>query len=307
MWSSSSGNAPWFSPGVDSSGPGWRAALQLAFAPASSADGRGAGDATVLARRRHHGPLAVQRAFFPEGPSVCHVYLLHPPGGIVGGDQLRIDVSVAAGAHALLTTPAATKVYRSAGAQAGQRQRLSVAAGGVLEWLPQETILFDGSHVDLRTRVDLVAGARFVGMETLCFGLPARGEAFGRGRCRQSLELWQGGRPLLVERGRFDGDAPVSAARWGLSGAPVLGTLLAAPAAPGALLGEAIDEIRALCRALPAGDLGAVTVLGQGGALVCRYLGASAERCSGFLRAAWGRLRPVLLARPALAPRIWAT
>ncbi|HEY2899989.1 MAG TPA: urease accessory protein UreD [Polyangia bacterium] len=266
--------------------------------------------ATVLARRRHHGPLAVQRTFHPEGPSVCHVYVLHPPGGIVGGDHLRIAATVAAGAHALLTTPAATKVYRSSGARAQQRQHLSVAAGGALEWLPQETILFDGAHVDLGTRVDLESGARFIGMETLCFGLPARGEGFARGRCRQALELWRNGRPLFIERGRFDGDAPVSAARWGLGGAPVLGTLLATTPAvlpPGASTADVMDPLRALAVALPPGDLGAITTVGDGAALVCRYLGSSAERCAAFLRAAWRVLRPTVIGRAATPPRIWAT
>ncbi len=261
----------------------------------------------MLATRRHVGPLAVQRPFYPEGRGVCHVYILPPPGGIVGGDRLRVDVGVGAGAHALLTTPAATKVYRSAGARAQQRQHLHVAAGAALEWLPQETILFDGAHVDLGTRVDLAAGGRFLGIETLCFGLPARAEGFARGRCRQSLELWQDGRPLLCERGRFDGDAPVSAARWGLAGAPVLGTLLAAPAPAPATSRRTVDDLRALAAALPAGDLGAITTVGDGAALICRYLGGSAERGAWFLRAAWAILRLAVLDRPPAPPRIWAT
>src|SRR5712671_2379682 len=230
---SSSGNDRWSSPTADL---GWGASLALTFARAGD-------DATMLATRRHVGPLAVQRPFYPEGRGVCHVYILHPPGGIVGGDRLRVDVGVGAGAHALLTTPAATKVYRSAGARAQQRQHLHIAAGATLEWLPQETILFDGAHVDLGTRVDLAAGGRFLGIETLCFGLPARAEGFARGRCRQSLELWQDGRPLLCERGRFDGDAPVSAARWGLAGAPVLGTLLSAPAPAPPTSRRAVDDL----------------------------------------------------------------
>src|SRR5262249_58961283 len=91
-------------------------------------------------------------------------------------------------------------------------------------------ILYDGADADLRTRVDLERGVRFIGADVLCFGLPARGEGFARGRCRQALEIWRGGRPLLVERGRFDGAAAVHAGRWGLGGAPVLGTPLAPPA-----------------------------------------------------------------------------
>jgi urease accessory protein len=283
---------------------GWEASLDLAFVAELADAAGGGGAATRLVRGGQSGPLAVQRPFFPEGPGVCHVYLLHPPGGLVGGDRLRVGVRVAAGAHALVTTPAAAKLYRSAGPTAWQEVRLDVEAGGALEWLPQETILYDGADADLRTRVDLGAGARFVGVDLLCFGLPARGEPFARGRCAQRLELWRDGRPLLLERGRFDGGAPVHAARWGLSGAPVVGTLLAAPAPASP---DALAALRALAGELPAGDLGAATVLDGGQALACRYLGGSVERGGRFLKAAWAALRPALLGRDARAPRIWAT
>jgi urease accessory protein len=255
----------------------------------------------------------VQRPFFPEGPAVCHVYVLHPPGGVVGGDRLRVDVDVGPGAHALLTTPAATKVYRTAGAAASIDNRLTVAAGGKLEWLPQETILFDGCDVATRTRVELAAGAAFVGLELVCFGLPARagqpGDAgFARGRCRLALEAWRDGAPLVVERGRFDGDGPVAVAAWGLGGAPVSGTLLVVPATPSAeLLAPLRDDVRALAEALPPGDLGAATILSGGAALACRYVGPSAERGGRFLRAAWTAARRVVLGRDAVPPRIWAT
>ena len=154
-------------------GMGWQAALDLGFA---REDG-----ATRLARRAHRGPLVVQRPFLPEGPGVCHVYLLHPPGGLVGGDELTIDVEVDAGAHALVTTPAAGKVYRTTGAAARQTQRLRVADGATLEWLPQEAILYDGARATLETRVELGAARRFIGIDAVCFGLPAGRAPFARG------------------------------------------------------------------------------------------------------------------------------
>jgi urease accessory protein len=249
----------------------------------------------------------VQRPFYPEGADVAHVYLLHPPGGIVGGDRLHIEAGVAGGAHALLTTPAATKVYRTAGPTAAQESVLDVLRGGVLEWLPQETILHDGADVSLATRVRLESGARFLGLDLLCFGLPARPGAagFGRGRCRQQLEVWRDNEPVLLERGRFDGDGPVHGARWGLAGAPVLGTFVASPApAPCAAL---LAAIRARAEALPRGELASATLLGDADALVCRYVGASAEGARAFLRAAWADTRPTLLGRAALPPRVWAT
>jgi urease accessory protein len=249
----------------------------------------------------------VQRPFFPEGPGVCHVYVLHPPGGIVGGDRLRVSADVEAGAHALLTTPAATKAYRTAGPPSIVENRLRVAAGGVLEWLPQETILYDGCDLSLHMRVDLAAGATFLGIDVVCFGLPARGDAgFARGRCRQDVELWRDGLPLVLERGRFDGDSAVHASAWGLAGAPVMGTLFAAPATDTDLAALA-TEIRARADQLADGDLGAATVLGGGRVLACRYVGPSVERGGRFLREAWALARRALLGRDAVAPRIWAT
>jgi urease accessory protein len=287
---------------------GWNAALELGFASV--------GGATLIDRRAHSGPLQIQRPFYPEGRrqpagndrEVCHVYLLHPPGGMVGGDALRIDVRVGAGAHALVTTPAAGKAYRTTGAAVTLTQTLTVAAGGALEWLPQETIVYDGARAVLDTRIDLALGARFVGAETICFGLPARQEAFARGSCRQRFNLSRDGRPLFVERGRFDGGGAVQAARWGLGGATVMSLVVASPAPPAAI----VDELRAVAD----GDgLAAITVLSDGAdasqgahsALVCRYVGRSAERARTFLQAVWHLIRPAVLGRAAVAPRIWAT
>lgn len=246
----------------------------------------------------------MQRPFYPEGPGVPHVYVLHPPGGIVGGDRLRIEVGVGAGAHALLTTPAATKIYRTAGPRSAQHQHLTVGERGSLEWLPLENILFDRAAVDLSTEVHLAAGSRFIGTEMLCFGLPARAEGFAGGRCRQRLEVWRSGRPVLVERGRFDGSGPVHAAAWGLRGAPILATLVATPAPRGA---ECLDALRADARPTTSDEWLGVTRLADTDVLLCRYLGHSAERARAFLCRMWTRLRPALLDRPAILPRIWAT
>ena len=290
--------------GVGNVGVGWQAAIEMGFA--------WTGGTTHLARRAHRGPLVVQRPFRPEGPTVCHVYLLHPPGGLVGGDELTVDVEVDAGAHALVTTPAAGKIYRTTGAEVRQTQRLRVAESGTLEWLPQEAIVYDGARATLETRVELAGDARFIGIDAVCFGLPARRAPFERGRCRQAFELHRDGRPLLVERGCYDaGPADgVMSARWGLGGASVLAFLVAAPA-PAA---EAVDGVRALAAAATAatttttgGDIGAVTVVGDGDALVARYLGRDAERARTFLHEAWRLVRPTLLGRAAVPPRVWAT
>ncbi|WP_303908751.1 urease accessory protein UreD, partial [Thiohalomonas denitrificans] len=151
---------------------GWKARLELGFEPRA---GR-----TVLAKRIQRGPLAVQRPFHP-GDGACHVYLLHPPGGVVGGDELSVRAAAAAEAGALITTPGATKFYRSAGPRAYMEQRLNVADGGALEWLPQENIVFPGALADIRTRIDLKGQAGFIGWETLCLGRPAADERFDAG------------------------------------------------------------------------------------------------------------------------------
>ncbi len=269
---------------------GWQARLALGF------ERRGA--RTVLARRHHYGPLVVQRPFYPEA-GVCHMYLLHPPGGVVGGDQLTVEVQCAAGGEALITTPAATKFYRSAGAVAVQEQRLSVAAGARLEWLPQETIAFAGSEVDTITRVDLEDGAAFAGWEILCLGRPASGESFERGRVVQRLEVWRAGEPLLLERTRVDGAGPMQAATWGLAGLSVSATLVATP-----VDGDALAAVRAGVSVDGDERFGA-TLLDD--LLVCRYLGRHAERARTVFERAWTVLRPALAGRPACPPRIWRT
>ena len=153
--------------------------------------------ATRLARRAHRGPYVIQRPFFPEGRGVCHVYLLHPPGGLVGGDELQLDLRVGPAAHTLVTTPAAGKAYRTHGpgiapvARAGRRGRRDAGVAAL-----EETIVYDGASVELETRVELAPDARFFGAETLCFGLPARRAPFARGSCRQSFELRRDGAPI---------------------------------------------------------------------------------------------------------------
>ena len=266
----------------------WAAQLRLGFEVR--------GQQTLLAERYQRGPLAVQRPFYPEG-GTCHCYLLHPPGGLVGGDQLDIDIGVAAGAQALLTTPGATKCYRSAGPFARQTQRLRVT--GTLEWLPQETILFPGALVKLGTRVELVAGARFIGWELLALGRPSIGEPFDRGEATQTLEVWADGRPLLIERLALEPAAGARQAAAGLRGLPLSGTLLAWPA-------DATD-LEAARAALPgaAGDWCAFSLID--GLLVGRYLGSQAEQARLSFVPVWRALRPRMLGREAVTPRIWAT
>jgi urease accessory protein len=271
---------------------GWAAELALRFAVR--------GERTELVERRHVGPLRVQRPFHPEPSGACHVYVLHPPGGVVGGDQLALDVSVESGAHALLTTPAATKLYRSAGPRARVVQSLQVAGGARLEWLPHENIAFSAAHAALTTRVDLARGARFLGWEMLCLGRPASGEVFERGEVAQRIEILVGGKLAYCERGSYAAGSEVLSAAWGLQGQPVTGTFVAA----GVDVSEHADELRAVL-GVEAPGLAAVSCMGE--LTVVRYLGPSTEQARGCFVRAWEVLRPRVLGVPTSAPRIWAT
>ncbi len=272
----------------------WRAHLALDY-ERRAVDGS---ERTVLAARRHDGPLVVQKPLYPEGDAVCHGIIVHPPAGIVGGDQLEMDVAVGPRGHALLTTPGAGKWYRSAGAWAQQHNRFAVRDAAILEWLPQETIVFNGALARLSTEVHLGEDARYVGWEVLCLGRGA-GERFERGQCHAGMSVYRGGKPLWIERGRIEAGGVLMRAAAGLNGKTVCGTMVAAAENAGAVDFNA-------CRALTskAGDT-AVTRLP--GIVVARYLGDSSEAAKAYFMGVWAHLRPVLAGRAAVAPRIWNT
>ncbi|MCF7984299.1 MAG: urease accessory protein UreD [Thiohalocapsa sp.] len=271
---------------------GWRGELDLVCAPRA---GR-----TVLAHKRQLGPLTVQRAFHPEGDP-CHLYLLHPPGGVVGGDVLRIRVHASENAHALITTPGAAKFYRSAGARADQVQRLEVAAGAVLEWLPLENIVFPGARAGIRTEVDLAPESSFIGWDILSLGRPVIRERFDAGELSVRLQVRRGGRLLLSEHLRVHDPAHLDG-RTGLRGFPVTGTFVATSGQQpdAADLAAAREVLAASCTPLTG-----VTLVD--GLLVARALAATTEPIQQVFCALWSALRPRLLARAPCPPRIWAT
>lgn len=228
---------------------------------------------------------------------MCHVYLLHPPGGVVGGDRLSIDVDVGLQARALITTPGATKFYRSAGAVAAQRQCLRVRAGASLEWFPQENILFPGADASLETEVDLEGDARLALWEIHCLGRPVIDEPFDGGRLDSRLAIRHDGRPLLMERLRLSGREGMRRAQ--LAGQPVTATLL---------LSGASEADRDAARALLPGQADGYTgVTRIEDLLVVRYLGRSTEHARCLFVAIWSSLRPATLGLAPTMPRIWST
>lgn len=269
----------------------WKAELALRF--------ERVGDRTVLAARRHDGPLVVQKPLYPEGGAVCHAIVVHPPAGIAGGDELEFALRAGAGAHALLTTPGAGKWYRSAGAQARQRLDFDVAPGAILEWLPQETIVFDGALAALEAEVRLEGDARYLGWEILCLGRTGAGERFARGRLTLRNMIRRDGRPLWLEAGGIEGGGALLASPAAFAGRPVCGTLVAAaPEIDAAWLAD--------CRrCVPVRGEAAVTRLP--GVLLARYLGDSGEAARRYFVDLWRVLRPALAGREAVEPRIWST
>lgn len=269
--------------------------LSLAFA-----DDRGT---TRLLDRAHYGPLRVQKALYPEHPSICHAIIVHPPGGVVGGDQLSIKAGVGARAHAFLTTPGAAKWYQANGKISQQQVTLQVADGAALEWLPQETIFFDQAHVALEHQVELQGDARYIGGEILCFGRTASGETFNSGRISQLTSIRRDGKLLYFEQGALSGGSAAMHSRLGLADCTVCATLIVVGKS---FSGSFLQQLRELANQV-AGDQASVGATQMKSVLVLRHLGHSSELARRWMMQAWQLIRPQLLGHEALVPRIWNT
>lgn len=268
--------------------PSWHAELELAYARF------GATTRPVL--RRHLGPLRVQKHLYAEGPEVCQHIIVHPPGGIAGGDRLAISARIERGAWAQLTSPGAAKWYRATG-PASQTLRLQVAPGATLEWLPQETIVFSAAQAELTTLIELQGDARLFYWDVVALGRPASGERFEQGHFQAHLDIQRDGRPLWHERQRIKGGDGLLDSPIGLDGQPVFATLL--------VTGEIDSQLLERCRALEhpvRGDLSQLP-----GLLVARCLASEALQARAWLIDLWRLLRPALLGREAVPPRIWNT
>ena len=286
---------------TDGASTGWRGHLTLNYRRAG-ADGS---LARTVAHDRHEGPLRVLQALYPEGPSICHHVLVHPPGGVVGGDELHIHATLQAGAHALITTPGATRFYRSAGPQALQQTQLHLAEGARLEWLPMETIAHSGCRADNGLRAELAPGAEMIGWDVLALGLPAAEQPFVQGWYRQHLEV----SGTWLDRARIAADdAALLHGPQGWAGHSVLATLWLAtgtplpPARREALLDAARHAVSGSPLAVTAG-----VTSPQNSLVLLRVLASHVEPVMQLLlavRAAWRQTAWGLDAEP---PRIWRT
>jgi len=279
---------------------GWHGHLHLHY----TRDGE-----RTTALDRHHGPLRVLQRLYPEGEGICHHVLVHPPGGIVGGDVLALEADLEAGSHAVITTPGATRFYRSDGPLARQQVQASLAAGARLEWLPMETIAYRACQAHNSLQFNLAPGAQMLGWDVLALGLPAANAPFDAGRFRQEITLpgvWQ-------ERGVLDGgDSLLLHSPLGLAGHTVMASLwLAEGMGPGQTLDRPrtealVDVARGLITASALPTTAGVSAP-HPSLLVLRALGHRVEPVMALLqavRAAWRQLHWGLDANP---PRLWRT
>ncbi|WP_371328788.1 urease accessory protein UreD [Pandoraea sp. PE-S2R-1] len=275
--------------------PGWHAALSLGFART--------GERTVLATRRHQGPLVVQKSLHPEGPGICHAVIVHPPGGIAGGDSLDIDVRLDDRAHAVLTTPGATKWYKSQGRVGTQDIALTLGAGAKLDWLPLENIVFEQADAKQNIRVRLGENATVIGWDATLLGRQAAGEQWTQGQWRATFELRDAqDRLLWAEQAVLGADDAQRTGVTGLAGFPVFATLWAVGPACTREFAETLaadlpfqDDLRAGVTCLP------------GNVLVLRVLGHDMETVRQLMIRHWLALRPIVHGVPAEPLRLWAT
>lgn len=281
-----------------SSGSQWRADLSLNLANTK----RG----TRLVESRHCGPLYVQKAFYPEGDSLAHIYLLHPPGGIVSGDTLSIDVHLQKSSRALFTTPGAGRVYRVRPDRSLQQQKvcLQLAENASAEWFPLETLAYPDAFAKLTTRVEMARGSCFVGWDICCLGLPASGKSFDRGEIRQRFEIVKEGKLQLIDNLNVNAtDKQLVNAKAGLQSHTVNGFFVAGPFNLSVDHSALLEPLRSINTSKS--FLFASTLVGE--FMIIRYLGDSAARARQFYIECWRYIRPVLLGRKVCCPRIWNT
>ncbi|MGL5063891.1 MAG: urease accessory protein UreD [Microcoleus sp.] len=277
---------------------GWRGTLNLSYANRSGK--------TQIIRSQMQAPLKVQRPFYPEGTEVCHSTILHTAGGVVGGDRLDINLHLEASSQTLITTATASKIYRSSGREAQQNINIQVDSGANLEWLPQETIVFDGANYRQNLRVELAPTGRILLWEILRFGRSARGEKFLSGEWQSRAEIWQQNRPLWIDRQRIAGGEKMLESPYGLGGQPVVATLTWVGEPVTAQMLEKLRQVR--CQATvyssySSNSTAGITRIPNG--LLCRYRGDSTAAARDWLTGIWQLLRLFFGDRPCCFPRVW--
>ena len=278
----------------------WHASLELNYTlrKALGAD-------KTVAHFQHSGPLRILQSLYPEGDAICHNVLVHPPGGLVGGDVLDMRIAVAEGAHGLVTTPGATRFYRSDGEPALQRTAITLAANARMEWLPLEAIAYSGCLAENRLTLSFAPGAEMMGWDVTALGLPAANKPFESGHFCQHLEapgVW-------LERANIKAlDSLLLRSPLGLAGHSCFATLFFIA---GSKLGRerrqaALDAARSVIEAHPlCATAGATSPDGQ--VVLVRVLAPVVEPAMALLRAVWLAWRSEMWQVNTTSPRIWAT
>ena len=276
----------------------WRAKFAGDFV---SVDGH-----TRMGFTEHFGPLRVQRPFYPEGLDCLHLYLLHPPGGLVGGDKLSISLNANTHSHILMTTPSAGKIYRNiSGIKQGQYVQIDVADAAVVEYLPQENIIFNNADAELITQVDIKGTGTFIGWEITCLGRIEGDELFEVGGLKQSLNITQDGEPLFMDRLTLLAPCSLQTSKAGFQDKSVYGTFIINRNIINSDVEDQLiawqeeqNQIRTLT---------SVGITQKPNAFIARVLGDKAEQARDVFESLWTLLRPHVINKQACAPRIWRT
>ena len=273
----------------------WSAELRLRFARSNNR--------TLLVENRHRGPLRVQKALYPEGERICHAVIIHPPGGIAGGDELRLEIDLEPGSIAVLTTPGAAKWYKAPRNPSRQQIMIRLAEGSRLDWLPQENILFNAARAESLFELQIEPGATATGWEISMLGRKASSEKWLEGSLRwETSILGPDGGFLWVERMLLDATSQIRKAPQGLSGFDAFGTLWAVGSDSAAALAEELNA------SLPfESELRAGATSMAGGILLIRALAQNVEKLRQLLVGCWMRLRPKVHGLQPQALRLWAT
>jgi urease accessory protein len=257
----------------------------------------------VLIENRHAGPLVVQKAIYPEGEQICHVVIVHPPGGMAGGDELTLEIDLAENSSAVISTPGAAKWYKAPRRTCRQKTTIRLEKGSTLDWLPQENIFYNATRAESVFTLQIESGATAIGWDIGLLGRQASGEQWLEGSLRfeNRLETPEGV-PLWVERLRLEASDFLRKAGQGLGGFNVFGTLWAIGCGCTAAVAEELAPQLPFETDLRAG----VTTLPEG-ILLIRGLAHEVEPLRQMMMDCWRRLRPLVHGLPSQPLRLWAT
>jgi len=273
----------------------WRADLKLDYTLESQ---------RTVVRYLHQGPLRILQSLYPEGDQICHNVLVHPPGGLVGGDTLDIQVTVAEGAHGLVSTPGATRFYKSGGHPALQQVVAHLADNAKLEWLPLEAIAYNDCEATNRAIFNLVPSAELITWDVTALGLPSSDMAFTQGHFQQHIEI----PGVWLERGNIRGEDT----RWlnsplGLAGGKCLASLVFASgsAIDSDRTTQALEAAREVIESHPLRLQAGITCV-HPQVIVLRVMSPLVEPTMDLLKKVWAVWRHTLWALPSTPPRIWS-